>query len=138
MIIATCNFRSTIVKEIDSVQRVKFLCLIIAVVVSSVFMTGCSSAKGTDLAPRDEILNTLRAEGFVFNKFVISTVYGENQNQVIVSGQLARKTPDNTHVTNGVKLSQHRKIVVENANGTWEIISAPQIHREQFTSRQRW
>jgi len=120
------------------VQRAKFLCLIIAMVVSSAAMTGCSSAKGRDLEPREEILNTLRAEGFVFNKNVISTVYGENENQVIVSGQLARKTPDDTHVTNGVKLSQHRKIVVENANGTWEIKSAPQLHREQFSSRQRW
>ena len=120
------------------VQRAKFLCLIIAMVVSSAVMTGCSSANGRDLEPREEILNTLRAEGFVFNKNVISTVYGENENQVIVSGQLARKTPDDTHVTNGVKLSQHRKIVVENANGAWKIKSAPQLDREQFTSRERW
>ena len=120
------------------VQGIKFLCLIMAVVVSSVVMTGCSSAKGTDLAPREEILNTLRAEGFVFNKFVVSTVYGENQSMVVVSGQLARKTLDNTHVTGGIKLSQYRKIIVENVNGIWEIKSAPQIQREQFSSRQRW
>ncbi len=138
MIIAICNSRSTIVRKIENVQGIEFFHLIMAVLVISVFMTGCSSAKGTDLAPREEILNTLRAEGFVFNKNVISTVYGENQNQVIVSGQLARKTPDDTHVTNGVKLSQHRKIVVENANGTWKIISAPQLDRDQFTSRERW
>ncbi len=120
------------------VQRAKFLCLIIAMVVSSAVMTGCSSANGRDLEPREEILNTLRAEGFLFNKNVISTVYGENENQVIVSGQLARRTPDDTHVTNGVKLSQHRKVVVENVNGAWKIISAPQLERDQFTSRERW
>ncbi len=140
MIIPICNFRSTVVKKIENVQGIKFFCLIMAVVVSSVFMTmtGCSSAEGTDLAPREEILETLRAEGFVFNKFVISTVYGENQKQVIVSGQLAKKTPDNTHVTDGVKLTQHRSVVVENVNGTWEVKSAPQLQRKQFTSRQRW
>ncbi len=138
MSITTGNFGFTIVTKFGKFQKFKSLCLIIAVLVSSVSMTGCSSAKGTDIAPRDEILDTLRADGFVFNKFVISTVYGENQNQVIVSGQLARKTADNTHVTDGVKLTQHRKIVVENASGAWEIKSAPQIHREQFTSRQRW
>lgn len=138
MTITTYNFRSSIVKKLGNLQKLKFLSLIIAVLVSSMSMTGCSSAKGTDIAPRDEILDTLRAEGFVFNKFVISTVFGENQNQVIVSGQLARKTPDNTHVTDGVKLTQYREIVVENASGAWEIISAPQIQREQFTSHQRW
>ena len=125
-------------RKIESVQGIQFFSLMMAVVVSSMFMTGCSSAKGRDLEPREEILNTLRAEGFVFNKNVISTVYGENQNQVIVSGQLAKKTPDDTHVTEGVKLSQHRRVVVENANGTWEIKSAPQLERDQFTSRERW
>ena len=111
-----------------------------AAIASALVMTvaGCSSAKGTDIAPRQEILEALRAEGFTFNKFVISTVYGKNKSVVIVSGQLARKTPDNTHVTDGVKLSQHREIIVENASGTWEIKSAPQIQREQFSSRQRW
>ena len=138
MSITTCNFGFTIVTKFGNFQMFKSLCVIIAVLVSFVSMTGCSSAKGTDIAPRDEILDTLRAQGFVFNKFVISTVYGENQNQVIVSGQLARKTPDNAHVTDGIKLSQYRKIVVENASGVWEIKSAPQIQREQFTSRQRW
>lgn len=138
MIMAVSTVRTTFIKKIKYAPTIKSLCLIIALVISAVSMIGCSSAKGTDLEPREEILSTLRAEGFVFNKFVISTVYGENQNQVIVSGQLARKTPDNTHVPNGVKLSQHRKVVVENTNGAWEIISAPQIHREQFSSRQRW
>ena len=138
MDIATSNTRFAIVHHIEHLQRIKLLCLLLVLMISAVFITGCSSAKGTDLEPREEILTTLRAEGFVFNKFVISTVYGENKNQVIVSGQLARKTPDNTHVTDGVKLSQYRKIVVEKNNGAWEIISAPQIEREQFTSRDRW
>lgn len=106
--------------------------------VSSLFLTGCSSAEGTDLAPRKEILAKLRAEDFLFNQFVISTVYGDNQNQVIVSGQLARRTPDNTHVTNGAKITQYREIIVEKINGAWEITSAPPLQRDQFTSRQRW
>lgn len=136
----TGDFRSTIVKKLKNAPRFKFIHLIIAAVISisSVLLTGCSSADGTDLEPRVEILATLRAKGFVFNKYVISTVYGENKNQVIVSGQLGKKTPDNTHVTNGVKLTQHRRIVVENTSGQWEVMSAPQIHRDQFTSRDRW
>ncbi len=120
------------------VHRVKVLGLMLAMVFSSAVMTGCSSAKGTDLEPREEILNTLRAAGFVFNEYVISTVYGENQNQVIVSGQLARKTPDDSQVADGVKLSQHREVIVENANGTWEIKSVSQVERDQLTSRERW
>ena len=138
MTIATCNFRSTIVQSIKSIQRVKVLSLLLAALISSAFITGCSSADGTDLEPREDVLQAMRDQGFVFNQFVISTVYGENQDQVIVTGQLAKKTPDNTHVANGVRLSQHRKAVVENVNGSWQIISAPAIERDQLTSRERW
>ncbi len=138
MTITTCNSSSTIVKKIMNLQGIKLFCLIIAVALGSAFMTGCSSADGTDLPERDVVLQTLRDQGFVFNKFVISTVHGESQNQVIVSGQLAQKTPDNTHVANGIKLTQFRKIIVENNNGAWEITSAPPIERDQFTSRERW
>lgn len=138
MIIAISNFRSTIVKKIKNIQRVKAIYLMIAALVSPVLIMGCSVADGTDLAPRDEVLQTLRDQGFVFNKFIISTVYGENKNQVIVSGQLAQKTPDNTHVTNGVKLTQFREVVTENVNGAWKITSATSIERDQFTSRERW
>ena len=138
MTVASCNFGSTIVKKIRNVQGIEFLFLFMAMVVSAVIITGCSSAKGRDLAPREEILKTLRAEGFLFNKHVISTVYGEDQNQVIVTGRLARKTPDNRHVTNGFKITQYKRVVVENVDGTWEIISSQQVHRKQLTSRQRW
>ena len=138
MIVASCNSRSTIVKRTRSVQGIEFFLLMMGLLVSAVIMTGCSSAKGRDLAPREEILKTLRAEGFLFNKHVISTVYGENQNQVIVSGRLARKTPDDRHVTNGFKITQYNRVVVETADGTWEIISSQQVHRKQLTSRQRW
>lgn len=100
--------------------------------------TGCSSAKGTDIAPREEILKTLRAQGYLFNKHVISTVVGENPNQVIVSGQLAQRMPDDRHVTNGFRISQYRSIVMENVEGTWKVKSAPPLQREQLSSRQRW
>ncbi|HQW20268.1 MAG TPA: hypothetical protein PLI90_06305 [Rhodocyclaceae bacterium] len=136
MVLSICNFRSTLVSKIENIRGIGFLCLMTAVVASAVFMTGCSSAVGTDLAPREDILKTLRAQGFVFNKNVISTVFGENQNQVIVSGQIAQKTPDNKNVTNGTKLTQYRKIIVENVDGTWKVISAPPLQREQFSSRQ--
>ena len=99
MVLSICNFRSTLVSKIENIRGIGFLCLMTAVVASAVFMTGCSSAVGTDLAPREDILKTLRAQGFVFNKNVISTVFGENQNQVIVSGQIAQKTPDNKNVS---------------------------------------
>ena len=122
MVLSICNFRSTLVSKIENIRGIGFLCLMTAVVASAVFMTGCSSAVGTDLAPREDILKTLRAQGFVSNKNVISTVFGENQNQVIV--------------TNGTKLTQYRKIIVENVDGTWKVISAPPLQREQFSSRQ--
>ena len=79
MIVASCNSRSTIVKRTRSVQGIEFFLLMMGLLVSAVIMTGCSSAKGRDLAPREEILKTLRAEGFLFNKHVISTVYGETK-----------------------------------------------------------
>ncbi len=138
MIVTGCNFRSTNVKKIKTVEGIKFFFLFVSVVVSAVIMTGCSSAKGRDLAPRDDILKTLRTEGFLFNKYVISTLFGEHQNQVIVSGRLARKTPDNRHVPNGFKITQYKNVVVENVKGTWEIVSAQQVQRNQLTSRQRW
>lgn len=123
-----------------NVQGIRFLHLIMAMLASSVFMTltGCSSAVGTDLAPREEVLKTLRSQGFLFNKHVISTAYGEKQNQVIVSGQLAQKTPDDRHVPNGFKVTQFRRIVVENVDGAWKVASAPPVQREQLSSRQRW
>lgn len=136
MVLSICNLRSTLVSKFENIRGIGFLYLMAAAVASAVFMTGCSSAVGTDLAPREDILKTLRAQGFVFNKYVISTVFGENQNQVIVSGQIAQKTPDNQHVTNGTKLTQYRKVVVENVDGTWKVISAPPLQREQFSSRQ--
>lgn len=114
--------------------------LAMAMIANAAFISlaGCSSAVGTDLPQREEVLKTLRAQGFLFNKHVISTVSGETQKQVIVSGQLAQKTPDNTHVTNGYKVTQYRKIVVENVDGTWKVTSAPPVQREQLSSRQRW
>ena len=136
MVLSICNLRSTLVSKFENIRGIGFLYLMAAAVASAVFMTGCSSAVGTDLAPREDILKTLRAQGFVFNKYVISTVFGENQNQVIVSGQIAQKTPDNKNVTNGTKLTQYRKIIVENVDGTWKVISAPPLQREQFSSRQ--
>ena len=136
MVLSICNLRSTLVSKFENIRGIGFLYLMAAAVASAVFMTGCSSAVGTDLAPREDILKTLRAQGFVFNKNVISTVFGENQNQVIVSGQIAQKTPDNKNVTNGTKLTKKRKIIVENVDGTWKVISAPPLQREQFSSRQ--
>lgn len=121
----------------SKVSRGLFAATIIAAPVMMA-ATGCSSAVGTDLAPREEILKNLRANGYLFNKHVISTVYGDNQNQVIVSGQLAQKTPDNTHVANGFKITQYRNIVLENVNGEWKVVSAPPLQREQLSSRQRW
>lgn len=121
-------------------RSIKPLHLTMAVIASSAFMTlaGCSSAVGTDLAPREDVLKSLRAQGFLFNKNVISTVYGDKQTQVIVSGQLAQKTPDDHHVPNGAKVTQYRQIVVENIDGAWKVTSAPPLEREQLSSRQRW
>ncbi len=114
--------------------------LIMALLASSAFaaVTGCSSAVGTDLAPREDILKTLRSQGYLFNKHVISTVQGATSNQVIVSGQLAQKTPDERHVPNGFKVTQYRQLVVENAGGAWQVTNATPVQREQLSSRQRW
>lgn len=112
--------------------------LIMALLAGSAFvaMTGCSSAVGTDLAPREDILKTLRSQGYLFNKHVISTIQGETPNQVIVSGQLAQKTPDDRHVPNGFKVTQYRALVVENTDGAWQVTNATPVQREQLSSRQ--
>lgn len=128
------------VKKMEKTQGIRrYRTLLLAVLGASVVVTtACSNAKGTDMAPREDILKSLRADGFLFNKHVISTLYGENQNQVVVTGQLAQKTPDNTHVANGLKVTQLRKLVVENVNGAWKVISTSPVEREQLSSRQRW
>lgn len=100
--------------------------------------SACSSAVGTDLAPREDILKTLRNQNYLFNKHVISTRFGNGPNQVIVSGQLAHRVPDNRHVPDGWKVSQLREIVVDNVNGTWQVTSTTPVHREQLSTRQRW
>ena len=116
----------------------RILPLLFALLLAPLLFTGCSSAEGTDLAPREEILKMLREQDYLFNKNVISTVYGSSQSQVVVSGQLARRTPDNTHVATGFKITQYRTIVVENVNGSWTVTDAPPLQRNQFTSRERW
>lgn len=123
--------------DAGSVRRLRLIMTAIAgsMVIAA---TGCSSAQGTDLAPREEILKTLRAQGYLFNKHVISTSYGDSQNQVIVSGQIAQRTPDDRHVTHGFKITQYRNIVMENVEGGWKVKSAPPLEREQLSSRQRW
>ncbi len=128
------------ISKLNAAPRAGFLQLLLALTVSAVVMTttGCSSAVGTDLAPREDILKTLRSQGYLFNKHVISTVQGATPNQVIVSGQLAQKTPDDRHVSNGFKVTQYRTIVVENTAGAWQVTNATPVQREQLSSRQRW
>lgn len=101
--------------------------------------TGCSTAVGRDLASRPDILKTLRDQGYLFNQHVISTV-AENgdPNRVRVTGQIAYKTPDETHVKGGYKVSQIQYVVVDSVNGAWQVAEAPTLVRDQLTSRQRW
>jgi len=99
-------------------------------ILGAVIMTGCSVAKGRDLAPRDEIFRTLNAEGFSFDRTLISTVYGESQKQVIVTGPMVLRVPDkNSELVHGMKVSQYSKIVVEDVNGKWKITSATKVER---------
>lgn len=101
--------------------------------------TGCSTAVGRDLASRTDILKTLRDQGYLFNQHVISTVADNgNPNRVRVTGQIARKAPDESHVKDGLKVTQIQYVVVENANGAWAVAEAPPLVRDQLTSRQRW
>ena len=101
--------------------------------------TGCSTAVGRDLSSRTDILKTLREQGYLFNQYVISTVADNgNPNRVRVTGQIARKSPDEGHVKGGFKVTQIQYVVVENANGAWQVAEAPTLVRDQFTSRQRW
>ncbi len=101
--------------------------------------TGCSTAVGRDLASRTDILKTLREQGYLFNQHVISTVADNgNPNRVRVTGQLALKSPDESHVKGGLKVTQIQYVVVENTNGAWTVAEAPVLVRDQLTSRQRW
>ncbi|MBV2234847.1 MAG: hypothetical protein KUL75_04795 [Sterolibacterium sp.] len=101
--------------------------------------TGCSTAVGTDLPERTEVLKSLRDQGFLFNRHVISTVKSaENPNQILVTGQLARTEPDTSHVKDGLKVSQVQHVVVEKQGESWQVVSAPVLVRDQLTSRQRW
>ena len=102
-------------------------------------LTGCSTAVGTDLEPRVAVLQTMRDQGWLFNKHVIDTVYGKDQNQVIVSGPLAHRTPDNRHVPNGYLVTQFGEAVLEKqADGHWQIVAATKVVRDQLTTRERW
>lgn len=102
-------------------------------------MTGCSTAVGTDLPERAEVLKNLRDQGFLFNRHVISTVKSaDNPSQILVTGQLARTEPDESHVKDGLKVSQVQHVVVEKQGDAWQVVSAPILVRDQLTSRQRW
>lgn len=101
-------------------------------------LTGCSTAVGTDLEPRVEVLQLMRDQGWLFNKHVIDTVYGKDQNQVIVSGPLAHRTPDNRHVPNGHLVTQYSEAVVERHDQQWQVVAATKVVRDQLTTRERW
>lgn len=115
--------------------------LIMAAIAGSmaIAMAGCSTAVGTDLPERTEVLKSLRDQGFLFNRHVISTVKSaDNPAQILVTGQLARTEPDESHVKDGLKVSQVQHVVVEQRDGAWQVVSAPLLVRDQLTSRQRW
>lgn len=101
-------------------------------------LSGCSTAVGTDLEPRVEVLQLMRDQGWLFNKHVIDTVYGKDQNQVIVSGPLAHRTPDHRHVTNGYLVTQYSEAVVEKQDEQWQVVAATKMVRDQLTTRERW
>ena len=86
-------------------------------------MVGCSLSKGTDMPERTEIFKAMHAEGFVFSRLNISTAYGENKDQVIVTGPMSKKTPDSSVVANGYKLTQVKKVVVDKVEGSWRSTS---------------
>lgn len=100
--------------------------------------TACSTAVGTDLPERTEVLKVLRDQGFLFNKHVISTAYGRSHDQILVTGQLARTEPNEDHVKDGLRVSQVQRVVVEKQDGNWQVVEAPVLVRDQLTSRQRW
>lgn len=101
-------------------------------------VTGCSTAVGTDMPQREPVLKTIRDQGWLFNKHVIDTAVGGDQNQVIVSGPLAERTPDSRHVPNGWKVTQYSSVTLQNNNGTWQVISKTPVIREPISTRERW
>lgn len=101
-------------------------------------LSACSTAVGTDMPQREAVLKTIRSQGWLFNKHVIDTAVGVDQNQVVVSGPLAARTPDNRHVPNGYKVTQYSSVTLQNNNGEWQIVSKTPVVREQLTTRERW
>lgn len=103
-------------------------------------LTGCSTAV-SDLSEqeRTEVLQSLRDQGFLFNRHVISTNRSaSNPGQILVTGQLARTEPNEDHVKDGLKVSQVQHVVVEKQGSAWQVLEAPVLVRDQLTSRQRW
>ena len=106
----------------------------------AIALAACSTAV-SDLAEqeRTEVLQSLRDQGFLFNRHVISTNRSvDNPAQIRVTGQLARTEPDESHVKDGLRVSQVQHVVVEKQDETWQVIEAPVLVRDQLTSRQRW
>ena len=101
-------------------------------------LAGCSTAVGTDMPQRESVLKTMRDQGWLFNKHVIDTAVGADQNQVIVSGPLAERTPDNRHVPDGWKVMQYSSVTLQNNNGTWQVASKTPVIREPLSTRERW
>lgn len=132
---------SILLKESSPAARVLRYCrLSAAALASGLILTtaACSTAVGTDLPERVDVLKMLRDQGFLFNKHVISTAYGTSHDQILVTGQLARTEPNEDHVKDGLKVSQVQRVVVEKRDGVWQVVEAPVLVRDQLTSRERW
>ncbi len=104
----------------------------------SIGLTACSTAVGTDMPQREAVLKTMRDQGWLFNKHVIDTALGTDQNQVVVSGPLAERTPDDRHVPGGWKVMQYSDVTLQNNNGTWQVVSKTPVVREPISTRERW
>ena len=110
-------------------RGISVLTLIIAVALCVLCVPGCSLSTGTDMPERTQIFKVMESEGFIFSHLNLSTAYGSDEDQIIVTGRMAQRKPDNSVVANGFKLTQFTKVVVEKGNNAWKIASAIKLER---------
>lgn len=88
-----------------------------------VSLTGCSVAKGQDLPVRADALNAARTYGFDYDDTLISTVYGESQNQIVLTGPMVGPVNLDVHDLSQGK-AEYTQVVLELINDAWVFSSA--------------
>jgi hypothetical protein len=93
-------------------------------VLVAVATSGCSLAKGRDMAERPEVFAAMRSMDFVFDSTLLSTEYGVNTSQVIVTGPMGGPQILNDPAKNGNLKCPYNRVVLDKREGKWVLSSA--------------